>query len=84
MKLNGNEELTQELYLLLGLVCSDCNCEWYAQDHGWDLPDATENDVSDMVEEYLPKVIKLGWYVDIRDNILCPKCSKELKNNGRS
>lgn len=79
MRLNGNEELERELYLLLGLVCSDCNDEWYVQDHGWEVPDATESDVAKMVEEYLPKVIELGWYVDIRDNIFCPNCSKDLK-----
>ncbi|HIO29932.1 hypothetical protein [Marinobacter salarius] len=79
MKLNGNKELELELYLLLGVVCSDCQEEWYAQDNGWYQPGASESDVEKMVEEYLPKIIELGWYVDIRDNILCPKCSESLK-----
>ena len=79
MKLNSNEELERELYLLLGLVCSDCNDEWYAQDHGWEVPDATKSDVAKMVSDHLPKVMELGWHVVVRDNILCPKCSRELK-----
>lgn len=72
------EVMKNELYLLLGLVCSDCNDEYYPQEDGWNIPNATEADVKEMVQKYLPRAISLGWSVDIRDNILCPKCSKGL------
>jgi uncharacterized protein YhbP (UPF0306 family) len=31
-----------------------------------------------MVEDFLPKLMRLGWYVNESDHILCPACSKAL------
>ena len=69
------KEIETELYLLLGLNCSSCSEDWYAQDNGWLMKDATENDVENMVKEYLPKLIGIGWCTDSHGNILCPKCN---------
>lgn len=59
MKLNGEKELEKELHLLLCVVCSDCNDDWYPQNNGWN---PEESDTDTMIAEYLPKLIELGWY----------------------
>jgi len=75
MKKKDKDKLENELYFLLGLTCSNCDEEWYAQDHGWVVKNATDSDVEIMVKNYLPKAISIGWDVSISDTILCPKCN---------
>lgn len=70
----NTEELERELYLFLRLLCSKCGDEYYPQDHGWLQPGATESDTQQMVKDYLPKLISLGWYADGDDNVYCPNC----------
>ena len=70
----NTEELERELYLFLRLLCSECGEEYYPQDHGWLQPDATENDTQRMVDDHLPKLVRLGWYADNDGNVYCPQC----------
>jgi hypothetical protein len=75
----STEDLEKDLFLHLGLMCSVCGEEYYAQDHGWSKSNATEADAQKMVQEYLPKLIGLGWCTNAEGNVLCPECNLEEK-----